>query len=42
MLAECVARELLTKERLVEISLWNGKKTNNKAYKWERGLFFSK
>jgi hypothetical protein len=36
-LAECVAKELLSKEQLVEILLWNGRKKNSKVDKWQRG-----
>jgi len=33
MLANCVARELPSEARPVEISLWSGRKMNNKADK---------
>jgi hypothetical protein len=37
MLANCVARELPSKARPAEISLWSERKMNNKADKWEGG-----
>jgi hypothetical protein len=39
MLVDCVARELPSEEQPAEISLWNGRKMNSKADKWERGRF---
>jgi hypothetical protein len=38
-MANCVARELPSETWPVEISMWNGRKKNNKAWEGKRFVF---